>query len=236
MTILAQLQPGIVRVVKSVNGQEKEIGYAFTVETGNGGQLQRWLLYEDPKNEFEIRPASNKMDGWTTLQHWQTFVNNTLRPKWSADSIYIWAQSNVYLPGGTYNGVVWGNGIPLASLLPPPTYHAVYGTNVQTDHTAPFAIEIRQVGIQKSVLCGLTFTAGSLANPSSVEYWVLSPSYQAAGAPDANSVTSIKTGTGFADTLDDFIALANQSWTSNSRFVITGCINFRHPDGPPAVL
>ncbi|WP_437663424.1 hypothetical protein [Sorangium sp. So ce1182] len=225
MTILGQLQTGVVRIVKPGTGTE--IGFAFTVEDGKGGQLQRWMLYEDPRNELEIRPPSQSMASWS-LSDWQTHVNGALRTKWNEGSIYVWAQSNVYLPGNTYNGVKWGDKIPPAASLPKPVFPPEGAAHMQLD----FRTLVTK--IYQDTLRGLAFTVGRLSDLSSVEYWALSPSYQPAGKPNAVAATSTRAGT-TATSLDDFIAVANKSWTANSRFVITGCVNYRNANGPPAV-
>ncbi|WP_437627890.1 hypothetical protein [Sorangium sp. So ce1151] len=224
MTILGQRQNGVARIVKPGTG--KEIGFAFTVEDGKGGQTERWMLYEDPQNELEIVPPSQDMARWK-LSDWQTHVNGALRNKWNAGSIYVWAQSNVYLPGHTYDGVTWGNKIPPAASLPKPVFPPEGAAHMQLD----FRTLVTR--IHQDTLRGLAFTVGRLSDPSSVEYWALSP--QPAAKTNASAATSIRTGSIEAKSLDKFIEVANESWTLNSRFVITGCVNYRNANGPPAV-
>jgi len=223
MVIMGQLQPGVVEIVKP--GTTDVIGYAFTMEDGNGGQLQRWILYEDPQNALEIRPAPGKED-WD-LDKWKANVNGSLKQGWNTGSIYVWAQAKVYVHGGTYNGVTWGKAIPSASSLPQATYPPEGAEHMQLDFRTQ-AIKIQQVGNT-----GIAFTVGSLSENTSVEYWALSPSYVAAGGSSTSgAVTSIATGTDPAESLQDFINLANKTWTPGSRFVITGCVNYRGADVP----
>ena len=165
MTIMGQLQPGVVKIVKP--GTDSVIGYAFTIEDGNGGQLQRWLLHENPNNEFEIKPAPSMAS--FTLSDWQAKVR---AEPWTANSIYVWAQADVYVNDGTATS--W-NKIPAASELPDANFPPCED-NLQTEYRVGGALKIQQNGCE-----GLLFTIGNMSGRSSVEYWMLPSSYEAAG-------------------------------------------------------
>lgn len=235
MTNMGQLQPGVVQVVKP--GTSTVIGYVFTVEDGNGGQLQRWLLHENPSNALEIKPPPATMSCWT-LADWQANVKNL----WKPGSIYVWAQADVYIHGGTYNGTSW-NQIPPASALPSATYPDVDGVGLQLEYSCggdPLRVH------QPSGCEGLVFTVGSVSETSSVEYWMLPASYEAAGGTSRSAAVVTKGTTASAGScvtsavsstsaeLQQFIDQANQRWTPGSRFVITGCVNYHEATAPGA--
>src|SRR5436190_13123531 len=113
MTITGQLALGASQVVSPATGEL--IGYAYAEATPTG-QLQRWILYNDPRNSFEIRPPITKMVGWS-VSDWKANVSNLWRP----GSFYVRAKSDVYRHGDTYRGVPWTR-IPQASELPAPSF------------------------------------------------------------------------------------------------------------------
>jgi hypothetical protein len=210
------LQPGLVQVASRETGEV--VGYAYTVENG-AGQLQRWLLYGNPHNSFEVKPPPASMAGWTLAQ-WQAEVPRLWRP----GSFYVWAQADVYQHGGTYHGRTWTQ-IPAAAALPPETYPPGSKGPFQLDPTGFRVLDVRQ-----ATLSGLAYSIGGLEDAASVEYWMLPAGYQPAGGGDR--AAGIAGGTEQATSLDDFIGAANQRWGSGCLFVIVGCVN-HHGTAPP---
>ncbi|KYF94197.1 hypothetical protein BE20_07170 [Sorangium cellulosum] len=191
------------------------IGYAYTVENGLG-QLQRWLLYRDPQNEFVVGPPPASMRDWS-LADWQEGVKRLWRP----GSYYVWAQADLYRHGGTYHGVTWHR-IPAADRLPPPTF---YPSAPRQLDPGGRIIEVRQ----SLKVHGLAFSVRGLADASSVEYWLLPEAYQPAGRA---APATISVGARQASSLAAFIDVANQSWASGCTLAITGCVN-HHQQIPP---
>lgn len=209
-----QLEMGAVKIVDP--SSREVIGYAYTVESGLG-QLQRWLLYRKPQNEFVVRPPPASMAGWS-LTDWREGVKDLWRP----GSSYVWAQTDLYRYGGTYKGVAWTR-LPVASKLPPPTF---YPSPPRQLDPGGKIIEVRQ---QQQVL-GLAFSVRGLADDSNVEYWLLPEAYQPAGRAET---ATISVGARQATSLAAFVDVANQSWAPGCTFAITGCVN-HHQQTPPA--
>src|SRR4051812_15583391 len=99
MTITGQLALGAAQIIQQTTGEL--IGYAYTVANGKG-QLQRWLLYKNPHNSFDVRAPPAPMAAWT-LSDWRANVVELWRP----GSFYVWAQANVYRHGETVDGQTW---------------------------------------------------------------------------------------------------------------------------------
>jgi hypothetical protein len=211
------LQLGAVQVFS--RGTEEVIGYAYTVESG-AGQLQRWLLYRNPHNAFEIKPPPASMAGWT-LSDWQAEVPRLWRP----GSFYVWAQADIYQHGGTYGELTWTR-IPPDSKLPLPSYPPVTKGPFQLDPTGFRVLEVRQ---ESSI--GLAYSIGGLEDDLSAEYWMLPAGFQPAGA---GREAEIALGAEEARSLDGFIDAANQRWSAGCLFVITGCVNRRGETAPGA--
>jgi hypothetical protein len=216
MITTGQLDLGTAQIVSRATGEI--IGYAFT-EASTHGQLQRWLLYRDPQNAFDVQPPPATMAGWT-LSDWQTNV-----PKlWQTGAFYVWAQADMYQYGGSYNGVTWKQ-IPKASALPTPTYPNVGAGSFQLDPGG------KVLYLLQDQLRGLAYTLGGLRDPSSAEYWMLPAAYKPAGV---GGKAGINIGAENAGSLQEFVDLANQSFGTDCRFVITGCINYRGERAPAA--
>ncbi|WP_438035770.1 hypothetical protein [Sorangium sp. So ce204] len=209
-----QLELGAVQIVSA--GSEEVIGYAFTVGQGLG-QLQRWLLYRDPQNEFTVRAPPASMAGWS-LVDWQAGVKDLWRP----GSCYVWAQADLYGYGKTYQGIGWSR-IPSVANLPPPTF---YPSPPRQLDPGGRIIEVRQ---QQAAL-GLAFVVRGLADESSVEYWMLPAAYKPAGRA---APATISAGALEASSLEAFVDVARQSWAPGCTFAITGCVN-HHQKTPPA--
>ncbi len=223
MTTTGHLDLGAATIIDPATGGL--IGYVYT-EATQTGQLQRWLLYRDPRNSFEVRPPPENMAGWS-LSDWQAEV-----PKlWKPQSFYIRANADVYRYGESYGGVPWTR-IPPASELPEPSYPPGPGDPHQLD---PLSKVLR---LQQDVVRGLAYTTDGLIspegqlNPSSAEYWLLSALYRPAGA---RGTVTISPGSEEVTSLDAFIDLANQSFQPGSAFVITGCLNYSGT-AAPAIL
>lgn len=218
MTITGQLAPGATQIISTEDGEL--IGYAYTEATPTG-QLQRWILYRNPQNAFEVRPPSPAMASWS-LGDWKASVPSL----WKPGSFYVRAKADVYHHGETYGGVQWTQ-IPPASQLPDPSYPEGSGDPHQLDPVGGKVIQVSQGGDS-----GFAFTLDGLLDSSSAEYWMLPASFKAAGG---SSTAAITKGSEDARSLDQFIDLANQSFGPGSQFVITGCVNYNGAQ-PPAML
>jgi hypothetical protein len=213
MKMTGQLQLGAVEVVSL--GTDELLGYAYTVES-EGGQTQRWLLYRHPENALELRPPPEAMVRWT-LGDWQSNVSGL----WKPNSFYVWAQSTIH-PYEIETGVVWTK-IPPARALPPVRYPDVDGADLQID---PMARKVLHLIQERSR--GLVFTVGGLLDASNAEYWMLPAGYQPAGS----CASKVAVGTEDAESLQDFVDVANGSWGPGCMLVITGCINYRGEIAP----
>lgn len=207
VTISGLLMLGAAEVFDSKT--QELLGYVFTVAHGQG-QLQRWLLFRNPNNQFEIRPPSESMAQWS-LEDWQKHVIATWRP----NGFYVWAQADVYKYGGNYDGVTWTR-LPSADDLPKPSFPDRPGSNFQLDFLDGKLIDVRQEDGR-----GHAYVVRGLENESSIEYWALSPRYKAA----ASTRTEIAVGNEAAASLEGFVKHCQGSWSPGSTFVITGCLN-----------
>lgn len=214
MTNSGLLNPGVVEVIDTETQQL--IGYAFTMENGRG-QIQRWLLFQHPKNHFSVRAAPASMSQWS-LADWQKHVTDSWRP----NGYYVWAQADVYEYGGTYAGVTW-NELPSAENMPAPSFPDRPGAGFQLDYLDGKLIHVRQEDVR-----GLAYVVRGLDDESSIEYWLLSAQYQAAGV----SRTEIASGEAAASSLEAFVTPAQSMWNSGARLVITGCLN-HHGEAAP---
>jgi hypothetical protein len=242
MTMTGQLELGVVQVNSSTSGAL--IGYAFT-EALERGQLQRWILYTDPANAFEIGPAPASMAGWT-LADWQ----KNLASLWKPGSVYVWAQADVYEHGGVYGGVTWTK-IPDADSLPHARFPAVPGEDFQLDPpTRQTVLELASAGAQPTGIAlaaataqptglapasataqptGLAYTVDGVHDARNREYWMLPSGAQPAGG---SRRAAVREGAARAPTLQSFVDLANQRWAPGSVFVIIGCGNYRGATAP----
>jgi hypothetical protein len=215
MTITGPLTLGAAQIISRATGEL--LGYAFAVPNG-AGQLQRWLLYRDPQNSFDIQPPPPNMAGWA-LSDWQAHVPSLWRP----GSFYVWAQADVYRHGGSYTGPSWTQ-IPPADQLPSPTYPDLPGADFQLDHTRTHLLNLLH-GQSR----GLAYSVGSLSNSSSAEYWMLPSGYTPGGD---SGTTSITTGSDAAASLAEFVGVANRSWGPGCCLAIVGCVNYRGENAP----
>ncbi|MDC0746718.1 hypothetical protein [Polyangium mundeleinium] len=209
MTTTGLLDLGAAEVVDRTTGEL--LGYVFTLASGKG-QLQRWLLFRDPRNELEIRPPPASMASFT-LADWQAQVPSLWRP----NGYYVWAQADVYPHGETWTQ------IPPASALPEPSFPERPGSNYQLDYTGGKVIDVLQEDWR-----GSAYVVRGLSQTSSIEYWSLPARYRPAGSTRA--VVSV--GTEEATSLDAFVRLANTSWGPGCKFVITGCLNHHGTAAP----
>lgn len=218
-----QLSTGLVQVVAPAT--RELLGYAYT-EATEGGQLQRWLLYRDPQNTFDIVAPPAEMARWT-LADWRGSVPALWRP----GAFYVWALTTVYEYGQIYNGVRWDR---IPDPLPAPRYPE-QGDSFQLDPTGYHVINVLQ---WVSDQWGMAYTSGGLRDAAAasegtgqnVEYWFLPAGFRPAGGAGR---TSIAVGTLRADNLQGFVALANERWGLGAVFAITGCKNYVN-DVPPA--
>lgn len=208
------LKLGLVRAV--ARGTGELIGHAFTIENGRG-QLQRWLLYRSPQNDFEIHPPPADKAYWT-LSDFQANVHELWRP----GAHYVWAQADVYQHGGTYDGLTWTR-IPPEGSLPDPTYPPLPG-ELQLDPTPNNVLQVLQ-----ETATGLAYSIGGLGDAASVEYWLLSSGFQPAGGASSAAITP---GTGSVGSLQSFLDSANELWGEGARLVITGCVNYTGEQPP----
>ena len=197
---------------------DKLIGYAFAEPNGKG-ILERWLLFTNPRNDFEVRRASQPVASWS-LEDWQEKISQL----WQPGAYYVWAQADVYRYGETYNGVTWTE-IPPSKGLPPPSFPNRSGASFQLDWN-----ECSFPCVRQGDLCGYGYVIDGLTKGSSVEYWLLPADYVPAAAPTsiAPSLTCL------AGSLDEFVQLTNKSWQPGATFCITGCINYKG-NAPPLV-
>lgn len=225
MTTTGQLALGATQIIATGTGEL--LGYAYAEATPTG-QLQRWILYRNPQNTFEIRPPPSPMTGWS-LGDWKASVPMLWRP----GSFYVRAKADVYRHGETYGGVQWTQ-IPPASKLPDPSYPEGPGDSHQLDPTGSILPRIYVEEIFNEPFGGgLAFTVDGLLSATSVEYWMLPGSYKPAGG--GSNVTRVALGSEEAQSLGEFIDLANKSFGAGSLFVITGCVNYNGAQ-PPAML
>lgn len=215
MTTTGQLDLGLAQITRR-NGTEV-IGYVYTVPSGKG-QLQRWLLFCNPDNSFDIKPPPKDMSSWT-LGDFQANVPKLWRP----NAYYVWAQADLYRQGQTYNGVTWTQ-IPPAANLPAPTYPDVSGASFQLDPTG-----CRVIDISGNALTGMAYTVGGISDTSSVEYWMLPSGFQPAGA---SASAGVSVGAQSATSLQDFVTTANRSFSAGAAFAITGCVNYTGQRAP----
>lgn len=192
------------------------LGYAFAHAHGKG-QLQRWILFRNPKNQFEIRPPSETMIQWS-LEDWQKHVVDLWRP----NAYYVRAQADVYEYGETYNDVTWKN-LPTGENLPKPSFPDIPGSSFQLDYLDGRLLEVKQED-----RVGLAYVVRGLDSESSIEYWVLPARYKPAGP----NITTISVGNTEAAALDQFVAQCQSAWTSGATLVVTGCLNY-NGETPP---
>lgn len=216
MTITGLLTLGAVEVVDSKT--QELLGYAYTVAQGKG-QLQRWLLFRNPKNQFEIRSPSESMARWS-LEDWRRHVADSWRP----NAYYVWAQANVYEYGVTYDGVTW-NHIPPVNDLPQPSFPDRPGSSYQLDYLDGKLLDVLQEDGR-----GRAYVVRGLDDESSIEYWSLPLGYQSAGI----ARVEVAVGHEAAASLDHFVQLCQTSWGPGSKFVMTGCLNYHATATPLA--
>jgi hypothetical protein len=212
--ITGPLEPGVAQIINPAS--KDTIGYVFT-ENNPAGQLQRWLLHGDPNNSLAVAPPPASMANFT-LDEWRAYVTEN----WQPNYIYVRAQANVYQYGQTYGGVVWTQ-IPHAAELPMPSY---------PPGDAFFQLDFTYQGLElnQETWSGRVFASGRVDEPSSAEYWSLPTGFVPAGA---NAPLRVSVGTETVGDLEQFVTLANQSFTDGSHFVITGCLNYQGA-APPA--
>jgi hypothetical protein len=216
MTTTGLLDLGVAEVADRRTGEL--LGYVFTEASGKG-QLQRWLLFRHPQNEFEVRlpPASANMTNWS-LAEWQARVPSL----WQPNGYYVWAQADVYRHGETYDGVTWTE-VPKAASLPSPTFPERPGSKYQLDYLEGKLIDVRQ-----GDWLGRAYVVRGLTVESGIEYWSLPAQYQAAGS----ARTSVAVGAGEATSLDAFVDITNRTWAAGCTFLITGCLNYHGTAAP----
>lgn len=214
MTITGLLTLGAAEVVDSKT--QELLGYVFTVAQGKG-QLQRWLLFRNPKNQFEIRPPSESMAQWS-LDDWQKHVVDS----WKPNAYYVWAQADVYEYGKTYGDLTW-NHIPQADRLPEPSFPDRPGSNFQLDYLDGRLLDVLQEDHR-----GRAYVVRGISHESSIEYWALPARYQPAGMARAE----VTVGNETAASLDGFVEQCQSSWGPGSTFVITGCLNYHGAQAP----
>lgn len=219
-----QLATGLVQVVAPGTGEL--LGYVHT-EAIEGGQIQRWLLYRNPQNTFDLVTPPEDKARWS-LTDWQANV----RLLWRPDTFYVWAQTTVYEYGHTYNGVAWDK---IPSKLPEPSYPKTIGDVFQLDPTGMHPISVLQwatnvwgMAWAEDGLCDAAVTPSGRAKNR--EYWLLPAGFQPAGGAGR---TSISVGSLRCESLNQFVALSNERWSPGSIFAITGCANYFN-DVPPA--
>lgn len=192
------------------------LGHVYTIAHGRG-QLQRWLLFANPKNELEIGPPSEKMATWT-LEDWQAQVENLWRP----NAYYVLAQADVYEYGRTYDGTTWRQ-IPAAKDLPEPSFPERMGSNFQLDY-----MEGRLIEILQNEERGKAYVVRGLAQESSIEYWLLPARYEPAG----RARMAMTLGRTTASNLSAFVDSCQPSWQPGATLLITGCLNYSGEAAP----
>ncbi len=214
MTTTGLLDLGAAEVVDRNTGEL--LGYVFTVPSG-AGQLQRWLLFRNPKNELEIRPPPAAMAQWS-LDVWQKHVVGM----WKPNGYYVWAQADVYKYDGIYGGVKW-RAIPTASHLPTASFPERPGGSYQLDYLDGKVFDVRQ-----NEIVGRAYVVRGISDESSIEYWSLPARYQPAGKVHA----AVSVGTETAASLDGFVEQCQASWSVDATFIITGCLNYHGSAAP----
>jgi len=227
-----QLSTGLVQVVAPGTGEV--LGYAYTVPNG-GGQLQRWLLYRNPQNTFDVVAPPAEMARWT-LADWKANVPSLWRP----DAYYVWAQADTYEYGRTYRHEYDGGHYEtqwdqIPADLPAANYPSE-GSRYQLDPTGWNVINVLQWA---SNLWGMAWAEDGLRDAAAAptgrarnrEYWFLPAGFQPAGG---DRRTSVAVGTLEAGSLDRFVDLARQRWAPGAVLTITGCCNYFNAE-PPAM-
>jgi hypothetical protein len=217
MTTTGQLDLGVAQVTRRGTGEE--IGYVYTVEHGNG-QLQRWLLLQDPQSSFDVRPAPATMKGMS-LSDWQAEVAKY----WKTGAVYVRAQADVYRYGEGTDGA-WTE-IPPADDLPLPTFPQMPGASFQLDYTRYSALNV----IQGSSY-GLAYSINGVSDNSNAEYWMLPAGFQPAGE---GAVAAVVPGSVPASSLQQFVDEANKTFGPGCLFVITGCVNYKGATAPAVI-
>lgn len=217
MTTTGQLDLGVAEVTRQGTGEV--IGYVYTVESGKG-QLQRWLLLQNPGNSFEMRPPPESMKGMS-LSDWQAEVAS----RWTSGATYVRAQADVYRHGDGTNST-WTK-IPLEGDLPLPTYPPTAGAPFQLDYTRTHALDIVQ-----GVYRGLAYSINGVKDLGNAEYWSLPAGFHPAGM---SAVASVSPSSVSATSLQQFLNEANKSFGPGSAFVIIGCVNYKGA-APPAMI
>lgn len=214
MTITGLLTLGAAEIIDSTT--QEVLGYAFTIAHGQG-QLQRWLLFRNPKNQFEIRPSPESMARWS-LEDWQKNVGDLWRP----NAYYVWAQADVYRYGETHGNVIW-NKIPSGERLPTPSFPDRPGSSYQLDYYEGKIIDVLQEHER-----GRAYVVRGINEESSIEYWLLPARYQPAGS----ARTQVNVGNENAASLNGFVDSCQSFWGTGSTFVITGCLNYTGAAAP----
>jgi hypothetical protein len=213
-----QLELGVVQVTSSATGAL--IGYAFS-EALPHGQMQRWILYEDPANAFTIAPPPATMASWT-LADWQ----KNLASLWKPGSFYVWAQADVYEHGKAYGDAPWTK-IPAVDSLPHARFPLVPGKSFQV-FPSPNQ-NVLELASDDAQPTGLVYTLDGLHDNFNREYWMLPAGSQPAGG---SRRAHVRVGTAAAPTLQSYVDLANHQWVPGSVLVIIGCVNYKGPTAP----
>ncbi len=217
--------PGVLKLTTSTGA---DLGLA-RIEAVSDGQIERWMLFANPMDDFQIHSAGQR-DAWDTAT-WNAHV----KAQWDQGKVayYVRARSRMY----TYED--WRRGIPFP-LPDAPNPLDARGKGIslsaptrQIDDGAQITQLRKLCGYVASVKLDGTTPSASLEEPISVELWMTSPDFVAAGEAQG-PVTLLEPHPVFEQgqiTPKAFVELAQGHWAPGATFTITGCANFT-PKGP----
>ncbi|MEZ4302745.1 MAG: hypothetical protein R3B70_47925, partial [Polyangiaceae bacterium] len=170
--------PVSVGVVGVESAAGDPLGHCHVVSRDGGGQVERWLLYEDPLNDFRLVPSREMAS--MTLEEW-TRAATTPRSQggwWEAGAYYIKASADVYFHGEDKASHDWRT-IP----YPPPDPSGVsVASTLDPDQVDPGGGKVSQLLDDGSLFEGHVFSTASVEAPQSIEYWYLPQGFVEAGS------------------------------------------------------
>lgn len=176
---------GVIRVIA---GTRTVLGYAHTAPRSDGpGQLQRWLLYADPLNDFEVEEEAEM--GSLELGTWRERVSTTEANGglWRSGSYYIKACVDLYRHGESRAGHDWTT---IPSPPPPsPPFPEPCDVSAGGRQVDPGGGKILQRRPGQRVFEGHVFSTASVNASESTEHWYLPDGFEPAGS--AGLTTSI---------------------------------------------